>query len=53
VFTGAGQPVPVRADWAALAIPLAGLLLVALVAATLAARTWRGTGVAGALRIDG
>jgi putative ABC transport system permease protein len=53
VFTGAGQPVPVRADWTALAIPVAGLLLVALVAATMAARTWRGTGVAGALRIDG
>ena len=53
VFTGAGQPVPVRADWAALVIPVAGLLLVAAVAAILAARTWRGTGVAGALRIDG
>ncbi len=53
VFTGAGYPVPVRADWTALAIPLAGLLLVALVAATLAARTWRGTGVAGALRMEG
>jgi putative ABC transport system permease protein len=53
VFTGAGQPVPVRADWAALLIPVAGLLLVALVAAAMAARTWRGTGVAGALRIDG
>ena len=53
VFTGAGQPVPVRADWAALAIPVAGLLLVATVAAIVAARTWRGTGVAGALRIDG
>ncbi len=53
VFTGAGQPVPVRADWTALAIPVAGLLLVALAAATMAARTWRGTGVAGALRIDG
>ncbi len=53
VFTGAGQPVPVRADWPALVIPVAGLLLVAAVAATVAARTWRGTGVAGALRIDG
>jgi putative ABC transport system permease protein len=53
VFTGAGQPVPVRADWAALAIPVAGLLLVAAIAAIAAARTWRGTGVAGALRIDG
>ena len=53
VFTGAGTPVPVRADWTALAIPVAGLLLVALVAATLAARTWRGTGLAGALRIEG
>jgi putative ABC transport system permease protein len=53
VFTGAGQPVPVRADWAALAIPVIGLLLVAAVAAIVAARTWRGTGVAGALRIDG
>jgi len=53
VFTGAGQPVPVRADWAALVIPVIGLLLVAAVAAIVAARTWRGTGVAGALRIDG
>lgn len=53
VFTGAGQPVPVRADWAALVIPVAGLLLAAAVAAILAARTWRGTGLAGALRIDG
>ncbi len=53
VFTGAGYPVPVRADWTALAIPVAGLLLVALVAAMLAARIWRGTGVAGALRIEG
>jgi putative ABC transport system permease protein len=53
VFTGAGYPVPVRADWTALAIPVAGLLLVALVAATLAARPWRGTGLAGALRIEG
>jgi putative ABC transport system permease protein len=53
VFTGAGYPIPVRADWAALAVPVAGLLLVALVAATMAARTWRGTGLAGALRIDG
>lgn len=53
VFTGAGQPVPVRADWAALAIPVAGLLLVAFVAAAMAARTWRGSGVAGALRIEG
>jgi putative ABC transport system permease protein len=53
VFTGAGHPVPVRADWAALAIPVIGLLLVAAVAAIVAARTWRGTGVAGALRIDG
>jgi hypothetical protein len=53
VFTGAGYPVPVRADWTALAIPVAGLLVVALAAAALAARTWRGTGVAGALRIEG
>ena len=53
VFTGAGQPVPVRADWVALVIPVAGLLLVAAAAAIVAARTWRGTGVAGALRIDG
>jgi putative ABC transport system permease protein len=53
VFTGAGYPVPVRADWTALAIPVAGLLLIALVAATMAARTWRGTGLAGALRIEG
>ncbi len=53
VFTGAGYPVPVRADWVALAIPVAGLLVVAAIAATLAARTWRGTGVAGALRIEG
>ena len=53
VFTGTGYPVPVRADWTALAIPVAGLLLVALVAAALAARIWRGTGVAGALRIEG
>lgn len=53
VFTGAGYPVPVRADWTALAVPVAGLLLAAFLAAALAARTWRGTGVARALRIDG
>jgi len=53
VFTGTGYPVPVRADWAALVIPVAGLLLLAGAAAALAARTWRGTGLAGALRIEG
>ncbi|HTT54905.1 MAG TPA: FtsX-like permease family protein [Streptosporangiaceae bacterium] len=53
VFTGTGYPVPVRADWGALVIPVAALLLVAGVAATLAAWGWRGGGVARALRIEG
>ena len=53
VFTGSSATVPVRPDLAALAVPVAGLALLAGAAATAATRTWRGGGVSMALRIGG
>ena len=52
-FTGTAAEVPVRADPVALGLPVAGLILLALAAALLATRVWRGYGVSGALRTDG
>jgi len=52
VFTGSSAAVPVRPDLATLAIPVAGLALLAGAAAAAATRAWGG-GVATALRIGG
>ena len=53
VFTGSSAAVPVRPDLVTLAIPVAGLALLAGAAATAATRAWRGGGVSTALRIGG
>ena len=53
VFTGSSATVPVRPDLVTLAIPVAGLALLAGAAATAATRAWRGGGVSTALRIGG
>jgi putative ABC transport system permease protein len=53
VFTGSSAAVPVRPDLVTLAIPVAGLALLAAAAATGATRAWRDGGVSTALRIGG
>jgi putative ABC transport system permease protein len=53
VFTGSSAAVPVRPDLVTLAIPVAGLVLLAAAAAAAAARVWRGGGVPTTLRIGG
>ncbi len=53
VFTGTSAAVPVRPDLVTLAIPVAGLALLAGAAATAATRAWRGGGVSTTLRIGG
>lgn len=53
VFTGSGAPVPVRADLAALAIPVAGLVVLAVATLSAQALLAGRRGAASALRISG
>jgi len=50
VFTGSSAPVPLRPDYASFALPLAGLVVVTVIALAWEVRRARGRGVAVSMR---